>query len=112
MIKSVCTLVITFACVFVVAANAQDSIADRSGLFRSLSSRADENGVVDSHAVSTPNDPDLGDQSVLPARASYQPFLAIAAVPFYFTSNAALTHHAASSDFVVAPNVGISYQPE
>src|SRR6059058_1299785 len=84
---------------------------DQTRLSHPFSDQADENGIVNGHAVSTSNDADLGDQNVLAQAQSYQPFSFSAGVPFYFTSNAALSHSGERSDFVFAPRVDATYQP-
>src|SRR3981081_867243 len=56
-------------------------------------------GVQDSHVVTSPNDADLGDQQILKRTEGYQPFTASVAVPFYWTSNVALTNEGEQSDF-------------
>src|SRR5690348_10098615 len=47
-----------------------------------------ENGEI----VASPNDSDLGEQQILRKTETYQPFVASVAVPFYWTSNVALTN--------------------
>src|SRR5436305_3570615 len=39
--------------------------------------------------VSSPNDPDLGEQAILRRNDNYQPFVASVSVPIYWTSNVA-----------------------
>jgi hypothetical protein len=68
-------------------------------------------GEVDGHAASSPNDADLGEQAILKRSDRYQPFTATAVVPCYWTSNVALTNSHEQDDFLVAPAVGLSYQP-
>src|SRR3954462_4787203 len=41
--------------------------------------------------VASPNDPDLGEQQILKRTEGYQPFQVDVSVPFYWTSNVALT---------------------
>src|SRR5713226_9556729 len=48
-------------------------------------------GTVDDHAVSTPNDADLGEQEILKRVERYQPFTASLSTPLFYTSNVALT---------------------
>jgi hypothetical protein len=67
--------------------------------------------VVDDHIVSSPNDADLGEQQILRWAKGYQPFVASVAVPFYWTSNVALTNRGVQSDFLVSPVAAIAYQP-
>ena len=68
-------------------------------------------GVVEDHAVPSPNDPDLGEQEILKRVEGYQPFSASVAVPFYWTSNVALVGEGEQSDFLVAPTAALFYQP-
>src|SRR5436853_7330619 len=68
-------------------------------------------GVDDSHIVTSPNDADLGEQQILQRSDNYQPFVASVSVPFYWTSNVALTNSGEQSDFLVSPVVAIAYQP-
>src|SRR5437868_14549699 len=44
------------------------------------------------HVVTSPNDPDLGEQQILKRTESYQAFSASIGAPFYWTSNVALTN--------------------
>jgi hypothetical protein len=67
--------------------------------------------LVDDHIVPSPNDSDLGEQQVLKRAEGYQPFNASVAVPFYWTSNVALTNRGVESDFLVSPIAAIAYQP-
>jgi hypothetical protein len=62
--------------------------------------------------VTSPNDADLGEQQILRRNETYQPFVASVAVPFYWTSNVALTNNGAQDDFLVSPVAAISYQPK
>ena len=68
-------------------------------------------GVEDNHVVTSPNDADLGEQQVLKRAEAYQPFIASVAVPFYWTSNVALTNSGEQSDFLVSPVAALAYQP-
>jgi hypothetical protein len=69
-------------------------------------------GVDDTtHVVTSPNDADLGEQQILKRADSYQPFSASVSVPFYWTSNIALTNSGEQSDFLVSPVAAIAYQP-
>jgi hypothetical protein len=68
-------------------------------------------GVEDNHAVTSPNDADLGEQQILKRAEAYQPFIASVAVPFYWTSNVALTNEGEQSDFLVSPVAALAYQP-
>ena len=69
-------------------------------------------GGDDSHVVSSPNDADLGEQQILKRTEGYQPFTASVGVPFYWTSNVALTNSGEQGDFIVSPVAAISYQPK
>jgi hypothetical protein len=69
-------------------------------------------GGDDTHVVTSPNDADLGEQQILRRTETYQPFVASASVPFYWTSNVALTNNGEQSDFLVSPVASIAYQPQ
>lgn len=66
----------------------------------------------DSHVVASPNDADLGEQQILKRTEGYQPFVVSVGVPFYWTSNVALTNSGEQSDFIVSPVAAIAYQPK
>ncbi len=68
-------------------------------------------GVEGGHAVAAPGDADLGEQQILKRVEEYQPFTISAGVPFYWTSNVALTRNNEQSDFVVAPAAAAFYEP-
>ncbi len=68
-------------------------------------------GVEGGHAVAAPGDADLGEQQILKRTEEYQPFTISAGVPFYWTSNVALTRNNEQSDFVVAPAAAAFYEP-
>jgi hypothetical protein len=68
-------------------------------------------GVEEEPIVTSPNDPDLGEQRILKRAESYQPFTASVGVPFYWTSNVALTNQGEQTDFIVSPVAAIAYQP-
>ena len=68
-------------------------------------------GVEGGHAVSTPNDSDLGEQQILKRVEEYEPFTFSFGVPFYWTSNVALTRSGEQADFVVAPAAALFYEP-
>ncbi|HEY5991920.1 MAG TPA: hypothetical protein VIU10_05015 [Candidatus Udaeobacter sp.] len=61
--------------------------------------------------VAAPGDADLGEQQILKRVEEYQPFTISAGVPFYWTSNVALTRNNEQSDFVVAPAAAAFYEP-
>jgi len=69
-------------------------------------------GGDESHVVSSPIDADLGEQQILRRTEGYQPFTVSVGVPFYWTSNVALTNSGEQSDFIVSPVAAISYQPK
>ena len=68
-------------------------------------------GTVGDHAVSTPNDADLGEQEILKRVERYDPFTVSLATPIFYTSNVALVRSGAVSDLIMAPVAGIYYQP-
>ena len=68
-------------------------------------------GVEGGHAAAAPGDADLGEQQILKRAEEYQPFTISAGVPFFWTSNVALTRNNEQSDFVVAPAAGAFYEP-
>ncbi len=69
------------------------------------------NGVTNGHAVASPNDPDLGVQEILKRQDEYQPFTISVGIPFYYTTNVALTRSGEVGDLIVAPTVGGFYDP-
>jgi hypothetical protein len=110
-------------CVFVTAAlamfqsgQAQTSQdVDRAQLMRDQTTPGGPlvttSGVDEGHIVTSPNDADLGEQQILKRTESYQPFTASVGVPFYWTSNVALTNQGEQSDFLVSPVAAIVYAP-
>jgi len=72
---------------------------------------ASPGGVEGGQAVPTPNDSDLGEQQILKRVQEYEPFTFSFGVPFYWTSNVALTRHGEMDDFVVAPAAALFYEP-
>jgi hypothetical protein len=97
--------------------NAQQvSVQDRAQLLRSSPPSAtdpysEENGVDNGRAAESPNDADIGEQEILKRIERYEPFTASVAMPFYYTSNVALTRNGEQSDVVAAPAVGVTYAP-
>ena len=90
--------------------------ADQRELIRSqapspFAPNTSPSGVEGGQAVSTPNDSDLGEQQILKRVAEYDPFSFSFGVPFYWTSNVALTRHGEKDDFVVAPAAALFYEP-
>ena len=67
--------------------------------------------VEGGHAVAAPGDADLGEQQILKHVDEYQPFTISAGMPFYWTSNVALTSSGEQSDFVLAPAAAAFYEP-
>ena len=61
--------------------------------------------------VAAPGDADLGEQRILKRAEEYQPFTISAGMPFYWTSNVALTSSGEQSDFVLAPAAAAFYEP-
>jgi hypothetical protein len=92
-----------------VQANQADLARNRAEL--ASAPNAYPGGVVEGHAVPSPNDPDLGEQAILKRAEGYQPFTASVAAPFYWTSNVALVKTGEQSDFLVAPVAALAYQP-
>ncbi|MEY2497168.1 MAG: hypothetical protein QOD12_724 [Verrucomicrobiota bacterium] len=70
-----------------------------------------ENGVDESHAVESPNNPDLGEQEILKRVERYRPFTASIAMPFYYTSNVALAKTGEQGDVLIAPAASVIYAP-
>jgi hypothetical protein len=68
-------------------------------------------GAEGGNVAAAPGDADLGEQQILKRVEQYQPFTISAGVPFYWTSNVALTRSGEQSDFVVAPAVAAFYEP-
>lgn len=67
-------------------------------------------GTTDDHAVSSPNDADLGEQEVLKRVEGYEPWTASIASPVFYTSNVALTDHGEKHDIISAPVATVYYQ--
>ncbi len=89
---------------------------DRADLLRSDPGLRDdpyqtENGSNESHADTSPNDPDLGEQAILKRQDSYQAFTISAGLPFFYTSNVALSRNNEQGDAVFAPAVGFTWAP-
>jgi hypothetical protein len=58
-----------------------------------------------------PGDTEVGEQHMLKRVEEYQPFTISAGLPFYWTSNAALSSSGQQSDFVIAPAEAVLYEP-
>ncbi len=110
-------LTIAVFCGLAAATHGQQvSVQDRAQLLRpppptTTDPYSEENGVEDGRAVESPNDPDIGEQEILKRIERYQPFSASVSTPFYYTSNVALTRNGEQGDVLVAPAVGVSYNP-
>lgn len=72
---------------------------------------APASGAEGDNVAAALGDSDLGEQQILKRTDTYQPFTISAGVPFYWTSNVALTSSHEQSDFVVAPGAGVFYEP-
>jgi hypothetical protein len=92
------------------SSRAQTVDVDRTDLARAQSSGLAP-GFVNGQAVPSPNDPDLGEQSLVSGSQGYQPFTISAALPAYYTSNATLSRSHEQDDFIEAPVALVSYQP-
>jgi len=89
---------------------------DRAQLLRTQpalrdDAESEETGTDDSHAIATPNDPDLGEQAILKRAESYHAFTVIVAAPISYTSNVALARTNEESDVLFTPNVAVLYAP-
>ncbi len=109
-------LSLLFSSLEIVSAQNPGSAQDRAALTRTnVGLRADptedETGTDSTHAVASPNDPDLGEQAILKRAENYQAWTFFAAAPFSYTSNVALTRSGEESDLLFAPVVGITYAP-
>ena len=67
--------------------------------------------VAGGPVVAAPGDADLGEQRILKRAEEYQPFTISVGMPFYWTSNVALTSSGEQSDFVLAPAAAAYYEP-
>lgn len=65
----------------------------------------------ETHAVATPNDPDLGEQAILKRAERYKAFSVSVGMPFSYTSNVALTRVDEQDDVLFTPSVALSYTP-
>jgi hypothetical protein len=101
---------------FIVANEGSAQSANQAGLTReqapspfppTVPPSETEGGQV----AAAPGDADLGKQQILKRVEEYQPFTISAGVPFYWTSNVALTRNNEQSDFVVAPAAAAFYEP-
>ena len=92
------------------------SAQDRAQLLRIQSGLREEapspTGTDDTHAVATPNDPDLGEQEILKRSDSYQPWTVSLAAPISYTSNVALSRNNEQGDALFTPGIGVSFVPK
>ena len=99
-----------------IETQAQGTQQDRAQMTRDMGAppgpTVTTTGVDDTHVVTSPNDADLGEQQILKRTETYQPFVASVSVPFYWTSNVALTNSGEQSDFIVSPVAAIAYLPK
>jgi hypothetical protein len=114
-LRCFCVLVTVFAVLSERGiAQTANQAQDRAQLTRdqaALGPTVTTTGVEDSHIVTSPNDADLGEQQILKRAEAYQPFIASVSVPFYWTTNLALTNQGEQSDFLVSPVAALIYQP-
>ena len=68
-------------------------------------------GVEAGHAAPTASDADLGEQQILKRAEEYEPLSVSVGVPFYWTSNVALSSAGEEGDFVTAPAAAVFYEP-
>jgi hypothetical protein len=61
--------------------------------------------------VTSPNDPDIGEQQLLRRTEGYQPFVVSVSIPIYWTSNVALTNSGEQGDLLTSPVAAVGYQP-
>jgi len=99
-----------------VRAQQTSQAVDRSQLFRSEPSiRPGEPISQDQsalgYAAPSANDSDLGVQAILKRQEEYRAFTFSASLPYYWTSNVALTRTGEVSDGVLAPAFTFAYQP-
>jgi hypothetical protein len=101
---------------FIVANEASAQNANQASLTREQAPSpfpptVPPSGVEGGQVAAAPGDADLGQQQILKRVEEYQPFTISAGVPFYWTSNVALTKNNEQSDFVVAPAAAAFYEP-
>jgi hypothetical protein len=89
---------------------------DRTQIFRSEPSIRPGEPISQSanafgYAAPSANDADLGVQAILKRQEQYLPFTFSASLPYYWTSNVALTPTGEVSDGVLAPAFVFAYQP-
>ena len=89
---------------------------DRAELLRTTTNLREEPSVEvnagdSEHAISSPNDPDLGEQAILKRAEHYQAFTFFASAPISYTSNVALVRNGEEDDLLFTPAVGVSFAP-
>jgi hypothetical protein len=109
------SLVLTLAGPPAHGQNASQAV-DRAQLLRTPATLREEpaggDDSGDNNIVSTPNDPDLGEQAILKRAETYQPFTIFASMPISYTSNVALSRSGEEGDALFTPIVGFSYVPK
>ena len=90
---------------------------DRAQLLRTQPGLREEpdsaaTGTDETHAVATPNDPDLGEQAILKRSDRYQPWTVVFSAPVSYTSNVALARSNEESDVLFTPNVAVLFVPK
>ena len=97
------------------AAYAQTTAVDRAQITRDQTITArpgvTTTGSGQAEVVTSPNDPDLGEQQILRRTEEYNPFTASVSVPIYWTSNVALTNSGEQDDLLISPVAAVGYQP-
>jgi hypothetical protein len=115
--RHLCGFVTALCVLFLISANQSPAqTANQAQLTREQAPSAfpptvPPTGVEGGNVAAAPGDADLGEQRILKRVEEYQPFTISAGVPFYWTSNVALTNRGEQSDFVVAPAVAAFYEP-
>jgi len=115
--RPLCGLITTLCVlVFVSATESWAQTANQAQLTREQAPSAfpgtvPPTGAEGGNVAAAPGDADLGEQQILKRVEEYKPFTISAGVPFYWTSNVALTNSGEQSDFVVAPAVAAFYEP-
>ncbi len=104
-------LAVLLSLVAVVPSSHAQGRADTASTQASLTGAGQPTVEINGHAVSSPNDSDLGEQAILKRTETYQPFTLYAGLPIYYTSNVALTRSHEQDDWIEAPIVALTYQP-
>jgi hypothetical protein len=114
--RSFCGLVAGLCVLFFSTSKSSAQTANQAQLTReqappAFPTTAPPTGAEGGNVATAPGDADLGEQHILKRTEEYQPFTISAGVPFYWTSNVALTNSGEQSDFVVAPAAAAFYEP-